>query len=121
MIALEDIHKSFHDLEVLKGVSLVVPEGGVTALIGASGSGKSTLLRCVNLLEIPQSGQVRIDDATVREITLIQEIDGELVRTTLAAGEYAINPPGVWHTADIDGAATGFFITPGVGTQHRPR
>ena len=66
MIALEDIHKSFHDLEVLKGVSLVVPEGGVTALIGASGSGKSTLLRCVNLLEIPQSGQVRIDDATVR-------------------------------------------------------
>jgi ABC-type polar amino acid transport system, ATPase component len=66
MIALEDIHKSFHDLEVLRGVSLVVPEGGVTALIGASGSGKSTLLRCVNLLEIPQSGQVRIDDATVR-------------------------------------------------------
>ena len=66
MIALEAIHKSFHDLEVLKGVSLVVPEGGVTALIGASGSGKSTLLRCVNLLEIPQSGQVRIDDATVR-------------------------------------------------------
>jgi cystine transport system ATP-binding protein len=66
MIALEDIHKSFHDLEVLKGVSLVVPEGGVTALIGASGSGKSTLLRCVNLLEIPQSGQVRIDDAAVR-------------------------------------------------------
>ncbi len=54
-------------------------------------------------------------------MTLIQEIDGELVRTTLAAGEYAINPPGVWHTADIDGAATGFFVTPGVGTQHRPR
>lgn len=66
MIALTDIHKSFHDLHVLKGVSLVVPEGGVTALIGASGSGKSTLLRCVNLLELPQSGQVTIDNATVR-------------------------------------------------------
>jgi len=66
MIALRDIDKSFDDLHVLKGVSLVVPEGGVTALIGASGSGKSTLLRCVNLLEMPQEGEVSIDDTTVR-------------------------------------------------------
>ena len=65
MITLEAIHKSFADNHVLKGVSLVVPEGGVTALIGASGSGKSTLLRCVNLLEMPQSGDVRIDEAAV--------------------------------------------------------
>lgn len=54
-------------------------------------------------------------------MTLIQEIDGEEARTTLAAGEYAINPPGVWHTADIDGEATGLFITSGLGTEHRPR
>ena len=54
-------------------------------------------------------------------LTLIQEIDGEEVRTTLAPGEYAINPPGVWHTADIDGQATGFFITTGEGTEGRPR
>jgi L-cystine transport system ATP-binding protein len=65
MIALENIHKTFADNHVLKGVSLIVPEGGVTALIGASGSGKSTLLRCVNLLEMPQSGRVGIDDAVV--------------------------------------------------------
>ncbi|WP_332700545.1 amino acid ABC transporter ATP-binding protein [Devosia sp.] len=65
MITLEHIHKSFQDNHVLNGVSLIVPEGGVTALIGASGSGKSTLLRCVNLLEIPQSGRVRIDDAII--------------------------------------------------------
>ncbi len=65
MITLEGIEKSFHELQVLKGVSLVVPEGGVTALIGASGSGKSTLLRCVNLLEMPQAGRVQIDDAVV--------------------------------------------------------
>ena len=65
MIALESIQKSFGDNHVLKDVSLVVPEGGVTALIGASGSGKSTLLRCVNLLEMPQSGRVGIDDAVV--------------------------------------------------------
>ena len=65
MITLENIYKSFQELQVLKGVSLVVPEGGVTALIGPSGSGKSTLLRCVNLLEMPLSGRVRIDDAAV--------------------------------------------------------
>jgi cystine transport system ATP-binding protein len=65
MIALESIHKSFAELEVLKGVSLLVPEGSVTALIGPSGSGKSTLLRCVNLLEMPQSGRVRIDDTII--------------------------------------------------------
>jgi len=54
-------------------------------------------------------------------MTLIQEIGGEEVRTTLQPGEYAINPPGVWHTADIEGAAAGFFITAGAGTQGRPR
>jgi len=54
-------------------------------------------------------------------MTLIQEIDGAEVRTALAPGEYAINPKGVWHTADIDGEATGFFVTAGAGTQGRPR
>jgi cystine transport system ATP-binding protein len=66
MIALEGIHKRFHDIEVLRGVSLQVPERSVTALVGPSGSGKSTLLRCVNLLEIPQSGTVTVGDASVR-------------------------------------------------------
>src|SRR5690606_34344186 len=66
MIALESIHKRFADLEVLRGISLVVPERSVTALIGPSGSGKSTLLRCVNLLEMPHSGSVTVGDARVR-------------------------------------------------------
>ena len=65
MIALENIDKHFGELHVLRSVSLAVREGGVTALIGPSGSGKSTLLRCVNLLEIPQSGRVRIDEAAI--------------------------------------------------------
>lgn len=55
------------------------------------------------------------------EMTLIQEIDGEEVRTALSAGEYAINPPGVWHTADIESEAVGVFITAGAGTQHKAR
>ncbi|HEY8575398.1 MAG TPA: amino acid ABC transporter ATP-binding protein [Devosia sp.] len=65
MITVEGVHKSYNGTEVLKGVSLVVPEGSVTALIGASGSGKSTLLRCVNLLELPQAGSVQIGDERV--------------------------------------------------------
>ena len=56
------------------------------------------------------------------EITLLQESqDGRTAQITLAPGEYAINPPGVWHTADVDGTATALFITAGLGTEHRPR
>lgn len=57
-------------------------------------------------------------------VTLIQEFpDGRDERVTLGPGDYAINPPGVWHTADVEpgGEATCIFITAGVGTQHRAR
>jgi len=54
-------------------------------------------------------------------ITLVQEIDAEARRVTLGPGEYAINAPGVWHTADVDAPARALFITAGIGTQHRPR
>src|SRR5436305_1345783 len=50
-VQVEDLHKSFGPLEVLKGVSLVAREGDVVSMIGASGSGKSTFLRCINFLE----------------------------------------------------------------------
>jgi len=62
MIELSNIEKRFGDNLVLKGVSVKIPEGSVTALIGPSGGGKSTLLRCINLLEIPTSGKVRIGE-----------------------------------------------------------
>lgn len=62
MIGLENIVKTFGDLTVLKGVTLTMKEGTVTALVGPSGGGKSTLLRCINLLEIPTSGALRIGD-----------------------------------------------------------
>ena len=58
---------------------------------------------------------------TAGEIELIQLIDGDDVPVTLRAGEYAINKPGVWHTANVDRPATALFITSGTGTQHRPR
>ena len=54
-------------------------------------------------------------------ITLHQEIDGDVLTTTIRAGEAVINAPGVWHTADVAGKATAVFITAGVGTESRPR
>ncbi|MEQ1640818.1 MAG: cupin domain-containing protein [Novosphingobium sp.] len=55
-------------------------------------------------------------------MTLHQEFpDGRCETVTIAAGDYAINPPGVWHTADIEGEAEALFITPALGTEHRPR
>jgi polar amino acid transport system ATP-binding protein len=61
MIEVSDLHKSFGDLEVLRGIDLTVEAGEVVCVIGPSGSGKSTLLRCVNLLEQPTSGKVTVD------------------------------------------------------------
>ena len=60
MIKIEDLHKSFGQNEVLKGISTEVKEKEVIAIIGPSGSGKSTFLRCLNLLETPTSGKVTI-------------------------------------------------------------
>ncbi|MFJ7921829.1 amino acid ABC transporter ATP-binding protein [Lysinibacillus fusiformis] len=60
MIKIEDLHKSYGQNEVLKGISTEVKEKEVIAIIGPSGSGKSTFLRCLNLLEIPTSGKVTI-------------------------------------------------------------
>lgn len=59
-IRIENLHKSFDDLEVLKGISLTAHEGDVIAIIGGSGSGKSTLLRCINFLDTPSSGNIVI-------------------------------------------------------------
>ena len=60
IIALAGIEKSFGSLDVLKGVDLEARRGDVVAMIGSSGSGKSTLLRCVNLLEVPERGEITI-------------------------------------------------------------
>ena len=60
MIRHEDVHKSFGNLEVLKGINLHVTEGEKLVIIGPSGSGKSTLIRCMNYLEEPTSGKVYI-------------------------------------------------------------
>ncbi|TCS40398.1 ABC transporter ATP-binding protein [Reinekea marinisedimentorum] len=59
-LVVSDIHKKFGDHEVLKGISLTASKGDVISLIGSSGSGKSTFLRCINLLEVPTSGEIQV-------------------------------------------------------------
>ncbi len=71
-LVVEDLHKSFGALEVLKGISLKAHDQDVVSILGSSGSGKSTLLRCINLLETPNSGNVFVH--------------GELIRMRQAAG-----------------------------------
>ncbi len=61
MIQIEDLHKNFGSLEVIKGVDLHVKTGEVVCIIGPSGSGKSTVLRCINRLEEPTSGWIIVD------------------------------------------------------------
>lgn len=58
LLELKDLHKSFGNLEVIKGIDLEIDKGDILAIIGPSGSGKSTVLRCMNLLEEPTSGQI---------------------------------------------------------------
>jgi len=60
VIRIEDLHKSYGQNEVLKGISTEIKEKEVIAIIGPSGSGKSTFLRCLNLLEEPTSGKITI-------------------------------------------------------------
>ena len=65
LVQVEDVHKSFAALEVLRGVSFAAAQGTVSCMIGASGSGKSTLLRCINRLEVPTSGRIVVDGVEV--------------------------------------------------------
>jgi len=60
-LSIKNLHKSFADNQVLKGVDLEAHKGDVISILGASGSGKSTLLRCVNLLETPTSGDILVN------------------------------------------------------------
>jgi polar amino acid transport system ATP-binding protein len=70
MVSIKDVHKSFGDLEVLKGVSLDVMKGEVICIIGPSGSGKSTLIRCINALNDIQQGSIKVEGLEVHDSKL---------------------------------------------------
>lgn len=67
IIRIQDMHKSFGDNEVLKGITTAIQKGDVVAVIGPSGCGKSTFLRSINLLEQPTSGKVMLDDTDITQ------------------------------------------------------
>lgn len=70
IVSIKDVHKSFGDLEVLKGISMDVMKGEVICIIGPSGSGKSTLIRCVNALNDIQSGSITVEGIEVNDENL---------------------------------------------------
>ncbi|MDT0165093.1 amino acid ABC transporter ATP-binding protein [Actinotalea sp. AC32] len=77
VVQVDGLHKSFGEREVLRGIDLTVDQGDVVCVIGPSGSGKSTLLRCVNLLEQPTAGTVRVLGTEVTD----PDVDIDRVRT----------------------------------------
>ena len=82
MLRLENVHKRFGDLHVLRGIDMEVDRGEVVCVIGPSGSGKSTLLRCVNLLEPPEEGRIFLEG---REITHQASASAQRTSTSSAA------------------------------------
>lgn len=69
MIQIKNLHKNFGDLVVLNGINLDFKDGEVVSILGPSGSGKSTLIRCINRLEIPDAGEIYINDELVTNNT----------------------------------------------------
>ena len=67
MIKIRNLHKSFGDLEVLKGIDLEIKKGEIVTIVGPSGSGKSTVLRCMNLLEVPTTGQIIFEGTDITD------------------------------------------------------
>jgi polar amino acid transport system ATP-binding protein len=67
IVRIQDLHKSFGSLEVLKGVDLEVSKGEVVVILGPSGSGKSTMLRCINKLEQPTGGHIFLEDIEITD------------------------------------------------------
>jgi polar amino acid transport system ATP-binding protein len=107
MIEVSDLWKAFGPLQVLKGISLEVPRGSAVALIGPSGSGKSTLLRCINLLEQPERGRVRVDDQVVecehRRLPRDRELAAFRARTGMVFQHFNLFP----HMTALDNVAAG--------------
>ena len=87
VLSVDDVVKSFDAEQVLRGVSLEVPEHTVTVLIGASGSGKSTLLRCINLLTRVDDGVIRLDGRDITD----PEVDPDVVRRQIGMVFQAFN------------------------------
>ena len=79
LIEIKDVHKTFDNFDVLKGINLNIEKGQVVTIIGSSGSGKSTLLRCLNLLEVPTSGEINFNGVPLMD----KNINIDKIRTKI--------------------------------------
>ncbi len=94
MITINGLHKQFGQLEVLKEIDLKINKGQVVVVIGPSGSGKTTLLRCLNILEIPTSGSITIDDQTTDFSTKVpkKSVDALRKKSAMVFQHYNLFP-----------------------------
>ena len=87
ILEVANIRKSFGELDVLKGIDFSLEQGEVLAIIGSSGSGKTTLLRCINLLETPDEGTVKVSGELLFDAANLKALqEGELRRKRLHFG-----------------------------------
>src|SRR5688572_25596461 len=118
MVRIQDVHKRFGNLEVLKGVTLDVGTAEVVCIIGASGSGKTTLLRCINFLETYDSGRIYVDNELVgyheRGDRLVPAREKEIARiraeTAMVFQQFNLFP----HMTALDNVAFGPIKVRGV-------
>lgn len=94
MITINGLHKQFGQLEVLKGINLKINKGQVVVVIGPSGSGKTTLLRCLNILEVPTSGSITIDEQTTDFSTKVpkKSVDALRKKSAMVFQHYNLFP-----------------------------
>ena len=94
MIKINGLHKQFGQLEVLKGIDLKINKGQVVVVIGPSGSGKTTLLRCLNILEVPTSGSITIDEQTTDFSTKVpkKSVDALRKKSAMVFQHYNLFP-----------------------------
>lgn len=91
MIKIQNLHKKFGDLQVLKGIDFAAEEGEVVAVIGPSGMGKSTFLRCINFIEKPEKGILEIDGIKVdAEVCTEKEIRNFRMKASMVFQNYNI-------------------------------
>ncbi len=92
LIEMKDVRKSFGNIQVLKGASLSVEEGGVVCIIGPSGSGKSTLLRCINALVPIDSGSIKVGSFQVEQLKKESELIALRQQVSMVFQQYNLFP-----------------------------
>src|SRR3954469_10690216 len=116
-LAVEDLHLSYGDNAILKGVSMELKQGEVVSLLGPSGSGKTTLLRAVAGLEVPHQGTIQIEDKPVFDGSKKFEVPAEKRNLGLVFQSYALWP----HKTVFDNVAYGLKLRSVAGGEIKQR